>query len=231
MYVIFNIIFILTFPENSRNPSTQVFDFGQAQRAAHEAEFVELCVSMKRGFDLWEPETQANERSRLRTEAQKHQSGCDVHWKRSVLQVQNKSSLIPAQYKPAFSRLTRSFIDPNTTSTEFPIVEAEFRRLFPSAEGWLEWWLRPAIAQMIFPAFYSGDASIRSQVPKTSNAVEARHSLLHRSSGSDHDILSGIEGIVLHVEELESRYNAIRSTSSSTCLSLSLTRNSMSHGH
>lgn len=161
------------------------------------------------GFSSLEPETQENERRRLQMEARENEGGCLVHWKRSVLQVKNKSGLVPPDHRTTFARLTDRMVSDKTTLDEFTNIESDIRRLFPNVRGWLDWWMRPTTASMIFPARYTGSQTVRSQVPKTSNPVESQHSLLHRSGGVDHDILAGIEGIVQYVDEFEARYNAV----------------------
>lgn len=63
---------------------------------------------------------------------------------------------------------------------------------------------------MIFPAYSSLDPDVAIEVPRTSNAAEHSHSLLHNSVGSDQDLIPGIKKLFLHVKELESQFNSIK---------------------
>lgn len=84
------------------------------------------------------------------------------------------------------------------------------RKLFPKVTGWLNWWLQPAVAAMIFPSQRQVPDDVFAQVPHTSNPVEGHHSLLHHATGTDHDLIPGIERLYLHVRSLETRYQAVK---------------------
>jgi hypothetical protein len=85
----------------------------------------------------------------------------------------------------------------------------ELRRRFPKIKWWLNWWQRPTIATMIFPACSIMDPKVATEIPRTTNPVEHQHSLLHYATGTQHDLLTGIKKIYGHVHELELQYNAI----------------------
>lgn len=185
-------------------------DFSLAQRNAHAEEYADLMISLIPSFNSLSPEIQALQRKNLVSESMEAQGGCCTHWQRSVLRVRDTAALVPKSMHPIFDRLTRQLLSDSSTLSEYDDTWAEIRTLFPSLEGWSDWWMKPAPSAMLFPACQRGDRSIRSQVPKTSNPVESRHSLLHRSAGTDFDAIPGIEGIILNVRELKSRYNAIQ---------------------
>lgn len=189
-------------------------DFSLAQRNAHAEEYADLMTSLIPSFDRLSPETQSSERKNFVEKAMEAQGGCRTHWQRSVLRVRDTAALVPKSMHPIFDRLTRRLISESTSLSEYHEAWREIRTLFPNLEGWSDWWMKPAPSSMLFPACQRGDRSVRSEVPKTSNPVESRHSLLHRSAGTDFDAIPGIEGIVLNVRELESRYNAIQGKTS-----------------
>jgi hypothetical protein len=76
--------------------------------------------------------------------------------------------------------------------------------------NWLSWWMHSMHRSMMFPAYSEVDPSIAIQVPKTSNAAEHSHSLLHHAIGTDQDLIPGIEKLHLHVRQLKSQYNTIK---------------------
>ncbi len=84
-------------------------------------------------------------------------------------------------------------------------ISLSFNRL----DGWLEWWLRPNIASMIFPAKSRVDPELASQLPSTSNPVEAAHSHLHSAMGTGYDAHQGVHKLFVYVKERETRFNAL----------------------
>ncbi|KAH7908558.1 hypothetical protein BJ138DRAFT_1205112, partial [Hygrophoropsis aurantiaca] len=94
---------------------------------------------------------------------------------------------------------------------EFDSAVKQLRDDFPRVEGWLNWWLRPAFASMIFPSRSQVSPALIERLPGTSNPVETQHSLLHRATGTDQDAHQGVKKIFLHVEEIRAQYNAILS--------------------
>lgn len=184
-------------------------DFSAAQRRAYVDEYVDLCMSLIAGIDRMSPETQKETRQSLTREVESFAVGCEVHWQRSVLRLTKNGALVPRDQVASFKQLTREMHSDGTTSESFDRIVADIRELFPAIVRWLDWWLQPWVAAMIFPAKSSVDPSLRKQVARTSNPVEARHSLLHRASGTSKPLLQGVEGILLHVAEIEAMYNAI----------------------
>lgn len=56
------------------------------------------------------------------------------------------------------------------------------------------------------------DPEIADQVSKTSNPIEAQHSLLHHGLGTGHDVSPGIEKLHKYVQSLQAQYEAIQGT-------------------
>lgn len=188
-------------------------DFSLAQHNAHSEEYADIIIAQIPSFHLLSPETQKSERSRLLLEAGEAQAGCQVHWKRSVLRIRGTTAHVSKEKRAIFDRLTRTMLDERTTPEEFSKTTDELLAIFPSIKGWINWWLMPVVAAMIFPACQSGEKRTRDQVPKTTNPVEGSHSLLHRGVGTNHDAIPGIEGVIRRVQEIESRYHQIKGSS------------------
>lgn len=184
-------------------------DFSAAQRAAHAEEYAELIIFLNESFHKLTRQSQAIERKQYIEEAKEAEVGCDVHFGRSAIRVKKNGALVPPESVDAFDDGIRRLLSPSTTSTQFSEVVTSLKSQFPRINGWLNWWLRPTVASMIFPARSVVDPVVAASVPSTSNPVEHQHSLLHHATGIDQDLIPGIEKLFLHVQELEAQYNAI----------------------
>ncbi|KAJ7767357.1 hypothetical protein B0H14DRAFT_2633085 [Mycena olivaceomarginata] len=160
-----------------------VMDFSGAQRAAHAEEYADAIIStMQPAFSQLAQAAQDVQRKVLVEEAKTTQVGCDLHFSRSA----------------------------NTTPGEIAETVNMLKATFPRIVGWINWWLRPPIASMIFPALSVVNPELADKVPSTTNPIEHQHSLLHHATGTDMDLVQGAENIWLHVRELEKQYDAIK---------------------
>lgn len=187
----------------------QVMDFSAAQRKAFVDEYTDLCMSLITGLDRMSEETQTEARQNIRREAEEFAVGCKIHWQRSIIRLTRNGALVPRSLVSSFEHLTRVLSSDDTSLEAFDQAVIELREGFPAVARWLDWWLQPWVASMIFPAKSSVDPSLRDHIPRTSNPVEAKHSVLHRASGTDKALIPGLEGIFLYVNEIEALYNAV----------------------
>lgn len=185
----------------------QVMDFSAAQQAAHASEYADIMMATHSGLA---PEAYKAQREHYLTEAKEAQRGCTVHFWRSATRLKRNAALIERERCDTFDRYLHHIVDKDTSQEEFTATIRSLLTDFPKVRGWLEWWLRPAIASMIFPSQSKLDPAVAEQVPSTSNPVEHQHALLHHATGKDHDFLPGIKKLYMHVGERESQYNAIR---------------------
>jgi len=81
---------------------------------------------------------------------------------------------------------------------------------FLHVKGWMQWWLCPVNASMIFPVKRAMSPELAEKTPNISNAAKHRHSNLHMAVGEDHDLFSSIKNLYLHMQEMEAHYNAIK---------------------
>ena len=189
----------------------QVFDFSQAQRAAHEEEFADTVLKTRLGWTSFSEAAQATERNELRLKAREFQRGCWTHFRSAVRRIKQNTALVP----PNRLALFESLIDEIATATmepqQFDELITRFHTSFQHLGNWISWWTRPSIAAMIFPSRMKMSAELVEQLPRTSNPVETQHSLLHHGSGKNHDALKGLEMIHMHVEGLRRQYEGIAS--------------------
>ncbi|KAJ6465938.1 hypothetical protein C8R47DRAFT_45502 [Mycena vitilis] len=188
-----------------------VMDFSVAQRVAHAEEYADAVIStMQPGFSQLAPEAQALQRKLLVEEAQTAQIGCDIHFMRSTVRVKKNGALVPPELYDTFDSAIRRMLTKNTTREQFAETVTLFKTTFPRLVGWVNWWLRPATASMIFPALSVVDPELADKAPSTTNPIEHQHSLLHHATGTDMDLVQGGDAIFLHVREMEKQYKAIQ---------------------
>ncbi len=162
------------------------------------------------GYSLLSDASKKIERDLFLQQALESERGCSFHFWESAERLKSNGALIPQAKASDFTQLLRVLVDSNTTRSEFDDTIQKIDKDFHAIMKWLTWWLRPTFRSLIFPAYSSLDPAIAIQVPSTSNAAEHSHSLLHRSVGSEQDLIPGIKRIYLHMKELESQYNSIK---------------------
>lgn len=179
--------------------------------AAHELEFTNTLVeNFGPAWKSLSPEAQVMQRNRFQEEALQYQRGCLMHFKTSSNRLRRDGSLVPIALQDTFDHVTNVMLSIHTTTQEYNEAVTRLRTEFPTIKDWLKWWLRPTIASMIFPACSKMSTDLASQIPTTTNPIEAQHSLLHDGAGIDHELGPGIQRLYLHVDKLHVQYQAIK---------------------
>ncbi|KAI0314864.1 hypothetical protein OF83DRAFT_1174376 [Amylostereum chailletii] len=182
-------------------------DFSASQMSGAQTAFVKTMIKKIPGWEKLTHSTQETERQALVKFANEHQIGCRFHWRDHA---NRAAKNISANNWPTFSHLIDVIGGKSTTTEEFNQAVIKICGLSPELDSWFDWWLRPRIAQMIFPACAQGDKSLRDQVSKTSNPIESQHSLLHRATGKEHRGREAIESLHQYVKPLERARDAIQ---------------------
>ena len=79
-----------------------------------------------------------------------------------------------------------------SNSDDFNLRANLIIRDFPPLKSWMEWWMRPAHASMLFESERQMDIKIWESIPKTTNAEEAMHWKLYSGCGRDHGFMEGM---------------------------------------
>ncbi|KAI0742532.1 hypothetical protein C8Q80DRAFT_1122786 [Daedaleopsis nitida] len=168
---------------------------------------------------LWTSRRRNAER-RVRTEeASRFQQGCLVHFQRSAMRLKKDKGIIPPHLLDTFKECLNVLLSPATTQLQYRGTLERLHSSFPAVlKGWIDWWARPKIATMIFPACRGIiDYDFReSEVPLTSNPIETQHSLLHHATGTQYDLIPGIEALVRHAKQLQAQYDAAKASTTMT---------------
>ena len=192
------------------SPHSKTMDFSAAQQAAFEEEYISFIASQDPTFASMTVDMQEAHRKLLQAEAQTMHRGCEVHYGRSLLRLRSNGSLVPPEKMSRFNSITTGMRSPDVTPEEFLAMVAEFQAEFPKLAGWLDWWLRPTVAPTIFPSCTRTVATRLLETSATSNPVEGQHSLLHRATRTDLDVLEGIRYLYKHMARFEKQYLAIK---------------------
>jgi hypothetical protein len=151
-----------------------------------------------------------SDRNNYMIRAQALLKGCLVHFRRSVKTVAQSRSLVKVESVARFRSLCEQLvICPSVAG--FRAVEKSLRVEFQAVGGWLDWWLRPAIASKFFDAFKIMDPALDKRLPDTTNPVEALHHSLGSSVGQGHQLLDGMVAVLLWANRFECQSEAIQS--------------------
>lgn len=153
------------------------------------------------------PAARQTQTDALVKEAESTEVGCDIHCEKSVKRLCQSAAIIPPAQVLYFRTLVNKLKSRDPDDMEvFVETTQEIHNEFPNARDWLEWWLQPAIASMIFPAASSVDLDLRDLLPATTNPVEHQHSLLNRAVGYGNDLITGVRKMLKHIQERKSKH-------------------------
>jgi hypothetical protein len=88
---------------------------------------------------------------------------------------------------------------------------AQIREQFPTLYPWLDWWLQPDHARLIFESQKIMPESVRVTLPKTTNPQESMHNTLYLIAGKDHTVIGGLKGLLRASEYFQARYSVASS--------------------
>ena len=95
---------------------------------------------------------------------------------------------VPPDLKDVFTERALGLLQ-CSSSDEFQRRAHLIVRDFPKLKSWMEWWMRPAHASMLFESEREMDLKIWESLPHTNNAEEAMHWKLFSACGRDHAFL------------------------------------------
>ena len=178
-------------------------DFSEAERNG----FIEAFVT------FWSNRTD-DDRSEadLREAASSLLRGCQEHFRAGVTRLSWISGVIPLDKKDAFVHHTLSLLLVQTKD-DFSVRAKLILCDFPKTASWLEWWIRPAHASMLFKAHRKMEIDIWDSIPVTTNAEEAMHWKLYAATGRNHSFLEGLQALYAVAAYYECTYQEKTSAS------------------
>ena len=158
-------------------------DFSEAERSGFKMAFVEFWTLHG------DPDHRSHEE--LSEAAGRLLRGCQEHFRAAVTRVARINGAVPPHLKDAFTGRALGLLGCSNTE-EFQHRADLIVRDFPKLKSWMEWWMRPAHASMLFQSERTMDIVIWDSIPKTTNAQEAMHWKIYSMCGRDHSFLEGM---------------------------------------
>ena len=157
-------------------------DFSEAERSGFISGFITFWMMRS---------DNTRTRQELQVTAEHLLKGCREHFRAGVTWVSRISGAVAYGMKEEFSKHALALLDaPN--SQEF-IAHAELLvQDFPKLASWMEWWMCPAHASMLFESERKMDIDLWNSLPPDNNAKESMHWKLYSACGRDHDFLEGM---------------------------------------
>jgi hypothetical protein len=121
--------------------------------------------------------------------------GCEYHHDQSITRVGRIGEVVPPDTEDEFKNLCRQ-MRVTTDGEELKMIVESIRGKWPRTTPWLDWWLAPEHAAMIFPAYRTMVPEVASRLPSTTNPEEAMHYIIYRIAGRANDIVMGFEGLI-----------------------------------
>jgi hypothetical protein len=174
-----------------------VVDFSEAERIG----FIQAFVR------FWQRRNDSRTVNTLQEKAKKLLRGCQQHFRSSITRVARIAAIIPIEKQNEFSSLAKSLVKVNFES--FEKIVSEIKCNFPKLNPWIDWWLRPEHAVMLFKSHREMGNSLWNSLPDTTNPEEALHFSMYSAMGKHQNFLVGLEKIYKWVEDLSKKYNAV----------------------
>ena len=114
-------------------------DFSEAEHAGFRLAFIEF----------WTLHADSQPHEELSEAAGRLLCGCEEHFQAGVTQVARINGAVPPNLKEAFSKRALSLLRCSNTE-EFQHRAGLIVCDFPKLKSWMEWWMRPAHASMLF---------------------------------------------------------------------------------
>jgi len=175
-------------------------DFSEAERSGFKMAFIEFWI------------LRADSRSyeELSVAAERLLRGCEEHFRVGVTRVARINGAVPPNLKEAFTERALGLLRCSNTE-EFHHRAGLMVRDFPKLKLWMEWWMRPAHASMLFKSERKMDIEVWNSIPKTTNAQEAMHWKFYCMCRRDHPFLEGMYALFGVAEYYQRLWDAVSS--------------------
>ena len=104
------------------------------------------------------------------------------------------TSVIPSDDKAEFRHKCKKLL--TVGEVEFFEIAADIQRKWPRTQTWMNWWLIPENAQMLFSCMRKMTPALAAKLPDTTNAEEAMHATIYCGVGKGHTLFDGLNGLL-----------------------------------
>lgn len=169
-------------------------------------------------IEFWTLRSDGRPPEELSDAAERLLRGCEEHFRAGVTRVARINGAVPPDLKDAFTERVLGLLK-CSNSEEFQHRASLIIRDFPKLKSWMEWWMRPAHASMLFESERKMDVQIWDSLPKTTNAEEAMHWKLYSACGRDHSFMEGMNALFAVATHYQRLLDGV-SSESDTCFVL-----------
>lgn len=171
---------------------------------------MDFSEAERRGFidafhDFWQIQGGDDQSYQEHEDAAEHLlRGCQEHFCAAVTRVTRINGAVPPDKKEVFTKRALGLLN-CSTSENFELQAKLIICDFPKLSSWMEWWMRPAHASMLFESERKMNVEIWEGLPSTTNSEEAMHAKFYKACGCNHTFLEGMNvlyAFALHFEHL-----------------------------
>ena len=160
-------------------------DFSQAERGGFIAGFIMFWDLHPENKCMWQE---------LQVAAERLLKGCREHFRSQITRVGWITAIVSHDKGDEFVARAHALLD--APSSEDFIAHAELLvQDFPKIRSWVEWWMRPSVASMLFESERKMDIELWESLPMDNNAEESMHWKLYSACGRNHEFLEGMHGL------------------------------------
>uniref|UniRef100_D8PWE0 PHD-type domain-containing protein n=1 Tax=Schizophyllum commune (strain H4-8 / FGSC 9210) TaxID=578458 RepID=D8PWE0_SCHCM len=180
-----------------------VVDFSEAQRLG----FIQAYIAFRaNNVNDLDDEFLVKE---LEGRAERLLKGCQQHFRAQVTRVSAISGVVSADQREDFKRRAGFLLDVNSYET-FQGLADDLLRDFPNIKPWLEWWMRPVHAQMLFRCDRVMDEGLWEAIPDTTNAQESLHHKMYTALGAGNfSLLDGLRSLLRMAQFFEGQHSHV----------------------
>lgn len=160
-------------------------DFSQAERNGFIRGFIDFWI--QRSDDK-------RTRQELQVAAERLLKGCREHFRAGVTRISRIGGAVDASMTETFVGRALALLDA-PTSQDFVVHATRLTRDFPKLKSWMDWWMRPSVASMLFESERKMDTELWNSMPLDNNAEESMHWKLYSACGRNHEFLEGMHSL------------------------------------
>jgi hypothetical protein len=139
--------------------------------------------------------------------------GCEEHFRAAVTRVSRINGAVGLNKVEAFKTRALGLLSV-ASGDEFDKQANLIIRDFPKLKPWMEWWMRPSHATMLFSSQRLMEEHVVESMPNTTNAEEAMHWRFYSATGRDHSFMHGMNSLYKIAMDFERQFDAVNSACS-----------------
>ncbi|KAJ7137255.1 hypothetical protein C8R46DRAFT_969648, partial [Mycena filopes] len=128
--------------------------------------------------------------------------GCRQHFDNQITRVAKISRIVGPERQSVFRKYAKTLLR-QTDMAGLRKCASAFIADFPGAKPWVNWWMCPSHASMLFPVASDMEQELWNSLPETTNAGECMHHRAYQMVGRDNSLFYGLAGLYVTIHYLE----------------------------